>query len=216
MYKDPATREVTGIALDIYKAMASEMKVKLELIEDNWSTIIAGLQANKFDLTVPMAITPERSKVVSFTNPVAKEPTDVVMKKEDAASFKSMDDLDKSGKKVTTTMGSNTQFLVQKNFKNAEIVLVKSGPDSINQVLTNRADAWVAVHSSVVYALKEYPQLTAVRRIELPAEPIAFPTRPEDESLRSWINAFVSKQVSSGDLLRTFEKHGLDSSSMPS
>lgn len=216
LYRDPSTREIVGVAIDIYKAMADDLKVKLELVEDNWSTLIAGLQANKFDLTALMAITAERQKAVWFSEPIVKEPTDIVVRREDLAKYKAWADLDQPGKTVTTTMGSNTQFSAQKNFKNAEVVLVKAGPDSVNQLLTKRVEGWVAVHSAAAYALKEYPQLAVAPALGLPAEPIAFPVRPGDDALRAWLNGFIAKQVSSGDLLRTLQKYGLDSGSLPS
>ena len=215
LYRDPNSKQLTGISTDIFTEMARSMNVRLEFVEDSWSTLIAGLQAGKFDTAVPLAITAERQKAVDFSAPIAKETTDMVVRKEDVGKYSSWRELDVPGKKITTTLGSNTQFLLQRSFKNAELVLVKAGPDSISALASKRADAWAAVHSTVKYALKEHPQLGVIPGEVLAAEPIAFIVKPGDAGFKAWLNEFVGQMKTSGALLKIFQKYELDVSSMP-
>jgi ABC-type amino acid transport substrate-binding protein len=56
-YKDPKTGQVSGITADLMKDLAASMKVELQFVEDGWGTMIAGLQADKYDMLMPMALT---------------------------------------------------------------------------------------------------------------------------------------------------------------
>src|SRR5690554_1712067 len=53
MYRDPETNDLAGFAVDFINAMGKALDVKVRFVEDNWSTMIAGLQTSKFDVTLP-------------------------------------------------------------------------------------------------------------------------------------------------------------------
>src|SRR5690606_27519126 len=67
-YKDPKTNLVAGITADLMKDLAASMKVELRLVEDSWGTMVAGLQADKFDILMPMAVTPPRESAATFSD----------------------------------------------------------------------------------------------------------------------------------------------------
>lgn len=77
-----ATGEIVGFDVDIANALCEQIKRKCVFVESEWDSIIAGLQAKKFDVVISsMSITPERARVVDFTNRYYKTPSAVVVKK---------------------------------------------------------------------------------------------------------------------------------------
>lgn len=65
-----AQGELVGFDVDIAKALCAEMKAECTIVAQDWDGIIPGLKAHKYDAIVAsMSITPERSRVVSFTDP---------------------------------------------------------------------------------------------------------------------------------------------------
>jgi len=77
-----ATGEIVGFDVDIANALCEQIKRKCVFVESEWDSIIAGLQAKKFDVVISsMSITPERARVVDFTNRYYKTPSAIVVKK---------------------------------------------------------------------------------------------------------------------------------------
>ena len=72
----------TGFDVDIAEALCAEMKRKCVFVEQVWDSMIPGLQARKYDIIVSsMSITPERARVVDFTQRYYKTPSAIVVKK---------------------------------------------------------------------------------------------------------------------------------------
>ena len=66
--KDTKTGELVGFDVDIAKAIAAKLGVKPEFITTEWSGIIAGLQAGKFDVIVnQVGATDARKQVLDFS-----------------------------------------------------------------------------------------------------------------------------------------------------
>jgi ABC-type amino acid transport substrate-binding protein len=215
MYRDAKTQELSGVTVEVFGEMAKELRVKAEFVEDSWATLVAGLQAGKFDVTLPLVITPARAEVVTFTRPVTKTDIGVIVRKEDLAQYSTWQDLDKPDKKVSTTLGSAIQPVAQARFTKAQVLLVKAGPDSIAQVLSGRADAWVNDYDAFRHVLKEHAGLAVVPGPALGAQEVAFAVRKGDQAFQEWINRFIGEQRANGNLLRIIAKHGLTEMHIP-
>lgn len=65
-----ADGSLAGYDIDVANALCDEMKVKCEIIAQEWDGIIPGLLAQKYDAVIAgMSITPERLEKVDFTEP---------------------------------------------------------------------------------------------------------------------------------------------------
>ena len=77
-----ATGEIVGFDVDIANALCAQIQRKCVFVESEWDSIIPGLQAKKYDVIISsMSITPERARVVDFTNRYYKTPSAIVVKK---------------------------------------------------------------------------------------------------------------------------------------
>lgn len=64
-----------GYEIELTKLLCERMKVKCEVIAQEWSGIIPGLTVGKYDAIIAsMGVTEERKKVVAFSKPYAKAP----------------------------------------------------------------------------------------------------------------------------------------------
>ena len=62
--------KLVGFDVEIGEALAKKMNMKATPVTNPWETLIQGLQAKKYDVILgSMAITEERLKAVSFSNP---------------------------------------------------------------------------------------------------------------------------------------------------
>jgi ABC-type amino acid transport substrate-binding protein len=210
MYPDPEKRQLSGVTVDIFNEMAREMKVKVEFVEDSWATLVAGLQAGKFDVTMPLAVTPARAQVVTYTRPITKINVGLVTLAKNVAEYPNWQALDKPGKKIVTTLGSSIVLVVEGNLRQAQLLQVKANPESISHVLTGRADAWATALDSYRFIRKERPELAVVPGPPMGSQQVAFAVRQGEAPLQAWIDRFVADQRKNGNLLRIIRKHGFE------
>jgi polar amino acid transport system substrate-binding protein len=209
-YLDPQTKKLTGFAVDLTEEMAKSLEVKPEWVEDQWGTIIAGLQANRYDVTIPMGITLKRAYAVTYTAPFIQFHEGLMVPKKDVAKYKTWRDLDQPGIRITTTLGATPDTFLSKALVNAELVRAKDGPTSMNQVLTGRAHAWANSYEAFKKVLSERDDLAVVPGPPMQGTPTGYVLRQGDYHFRDWINYFLAEHRNTGALLRQMQKHGME------
>ena len=213
MYLDPQTRKQTGVTVAIGNALAEKLGVKAVFVETTWATMVAGLQAGQYDMTMPYIITEERAKVVTFTNPILRTNWGLMVPQSKVAQYKSWQDLNKPGIRITTTLGSSApRFL--KLLDKAEHLLMKDQTDSIAQLLTGQADAWLSQYDAFRAAQKQQPNLAVVPGPSLGYEDIALAISKDDIQLKNAIDNVFAELKSSGKLLALIKEFGLTESSI--
>lgn len=79
---DQATGQLVGFDVDVAKKMAELLGLQVQFKNPAWETIPAGLQQGKYDVSIgSMTITPERQKVLDFTDPYYYTSGQVFVKK---------------------------------------------------------------------------------------------------------------------------------------
>ena len=139
---DEKTNKLVGMGPDIAEEMAKALgNVKIEWVADSWATIIAGIQASKFDIAIPLGVSLERAMVVAYTKPLMLEANTFLINKKDAAKFKTHDDINQPGVKVSVSLGSTTDIYLTRLFKKPEITRYRSTPESLLALVHGKVDA---------------------------------------------------------------------------
>lgn len=150
-YKD-AQGNLTGFDVDIAKAVAAKLNLKPEFVLTEWSGILAGLQANKYDVIVnEVAITPERQKSIAFSAPYVYSTPQIIVKKSGAFSPKTLADL--KGKRVGSSLGSNYEAQL-KAAGGINIVTYPGAAEVLADLSTGRIDAGYNDRLLVSYLIK--------------------------------------------------------------
>src|SRR5215470_16226267 len=104
-FRNPKTGVIEGIDADLAKELAKELGAELEIVESNFGTFIADLQANKCEIGMfGVGATLKRAQAVEFSKPYLVTNIYGVTRK--GGSIKSWDDIDKPGVKAAVTLGS--------------------------------------------------------------------------------------------------------------
>jgi polar amino acid transport system substrate-binding protein len=144
VFKDSQSGKLEGIVIQIGKEAAKRLGVKFEVAETGWDTIIAGLQANKYDVALAgLFETDQRKKVVDFVT-FGEEGIAFLVRKDNAA-ITTVEDIDKSGVMIGTVTGSGSEQMIKDHFKHAEIksILSPTGGSGAppEEVISGRVDA---------------------------------------------------------------------------
>ncbi len=130
----------TGFDIELVEALAGAMGKKVEWIDIDFKGLIPALQAGRADIAVSaIYITPERSKVVDFTDPYYAGGL-VVLTKADGP-IKSLKDLD--GRKVSVQVGTKSVNYLKEHLPKVQRVEVEKNQEMFNLVQIGRADAAV-------------------------------------------------------------------------
>lgn len=104
--------ELDGFDIDVAKAMAQRLGLKLKLSTPGWETIVAGSWRGRWDLCIcSMSPTTERAKVLNFPVQYYSSPAVLVVHKDDHR-IESIADI--SGKRVGVGLGSSYETYLSK------------------------------------------------------------------------------------------------------
>ncbi len=208
MVMDDKTKKLTGMGPDIVEELAKALgDVKIEWVADNWATLPAGLQANKFDLTFPLGVTYQRALAVEFTNDMMREAMYFMIKKKDTSKFKSFEDVDQPGVKVCTTLGSYVDTELTPLLKKAEYIRYKSSPEGLMALVVGRSDVWANAASALLDAMKAQPDVTVIKK-HWAVGRLCIAVPQGDQVFLNFLNVFVAKMKETGRLEQIYKKYG--------
>lgn len=150
--KDAKTGELVGFDVDIAKAVAAKLGVKPEFITTEWSGIIAGLQAGKFDVIVnQVGVTDARKQVLDFSPAYTYSGAELIQRKDDDRQFKSLEDL--KGKKLGVGLGTNYMDMA-KSVPGIDVKTYPGAPEYLRDLAAKRLDAALNDKLMLAYLMK--------------------------------------------------------------
>jgi cystine transport system substrate-binding protein len=144
--------ELVGYDVDIAKAVAAKLGVKPEFVTTEWSGIIAGLQANKFDVIVnQVGITDARKQALDFSPAYTYSAAQLIQRKDDSRQFSSLEDL--KGKKLGVGLGTNYMDMA-KSVPGIDVKTYPGAPEYLRDLAAGRLDAALNDRLMLAYLLK--------------------------------------------------------------
>lgn len=162
-YKDPKTGKVEGFDVDIAKAISKKIfgdKVKVELKEVTSKTRIPMLQNGDVDMVVAtMTITPDRKKVVDFSDVYFDAGQSLLVKK--GSKIKSVKDLTK-GTKVLTVKGATSGDNVKKAAPDTTVLEYENYQEAFTALKSGKGDALTTDNSILLGMAAQDPNYQVV------------------------------------------------------
>ena len=134
-----AAGDLVGFDVEIGRAVAKHLGVEAEFVEGPWDGLIAGVDANRYDVVInQVGITEERQAKYDFSEPYIASKAALVVRGDntDITSFESL-----AGKTSAQSLTSNFGKLAQEY--GAELVGTEGFDQSIALVIQGRADATI-------------------------------------------------------------------------
>lgn len=134
-----ATGALVGFDVEIGREIAERIGVEPEFVEGPWDGLIAGIDANRYDVVInQVGITEERQAKYDFSEPYIASRAALIVRadNEDILSFEDLE-----GKRAAQTLTSNYGQMAEE--AGAELVGTEGFDQSIALVLQGRADATI-------------------------------------------------------------------------
>lgn len=158
--KDLATGEWSGIMIDLAKNLATKLGAKLEISETTWGNAVLDLQSNKIDIFFGLNPTPQREKVIAFSQPLFNNAYSLIAKK--GFSPKTWAEMDTPAVTIAVDVGSSYDNLVTTMYTKAKILRFEKSADATLAVQTGRADVQPLVVTLSAGIVKKNPGIGQV------------------------------------------------------
>lgn len=151
-FKDPKTGQLSGYDVDVARIVAAKLGLKPEFVTTEWSAILAGLGAGKYDVIVSqVGINPKREQAFDFSTPYTFSSPQLIVRRNDSAVYRSLADL--KGKKVGVGQGSVFEQQA-KAVPGIEVRSYPAAPENLQDLAFGRIDAALNDSLMVAYLLK--------------------------------------------------------------
>jgi polar amino acid transport system substrate-binding protein len=142
--KDPKTGTYSGVFADLCRDFGEKvLKVKVEYVDTTWDNIVAGLQSEKWDMSLALNNTPERAKAISFSEPAVDYSVTFTYNKNNpklAKPIHAIADIDKPGVSVTVMSGTAQDKAISAILKQATIMRLPGFDETRLALMSKRAD----------------------------------------------------------------------------
>jgi polar amino acid transport system substrate-binding protein len=200
-FKDIATGEWSGSAIDMAKSIAAIWDAKLEYIESTYGNSVLDLQANKVDLAFALNPTPQRALSIGFTKPMIIHPFGCVAKK--GFNPTSWADINKPDIRVVVDLGSLHEVSARRFAPKSQITAFKTRDEAILAMQAGRADVDVLAAMLGITAIAKNPGLGTYRILSNPT--VALPSclgvrREPDTRFREVVDAWLDMNRGTGQI----------------
>ncbi|QOV69694.1 transporter substrate-binding domain-containing protein [Citrobacter sp. BDA59-3] len=192
-----------GYDVDLAKALAKEMGVKLEMVNTTSANRIPNLQTNKVDVVFcNFTRNLERAKEIGFTHPYVVASEAMLVRKE--SGIKSAHDM--TGKTIATVKGSTNGDEVRSMGIEVKIQEYDSSQAAILAVKQGQADAMIEDNNFLAYQARLDPTLTVTNEALVPLEYNAFGVKQGDQVWLNYLNEFLFEINASGENATLYQK----------
>ena len=145
--------KLTGYDVEVTRAVADKLGVKVEFKETRWDSMMAGLKAGRFDVVANQVglTSPERQATFDKSEPYSWSGAVLVARKD--SNIKSIDDI----KGVKTAQSLTSNYGEKAKAAGAELVPVDGLAQSLTLIEQKRADATLNDELAVLDYLKKNP-----------------------------------------------------------
>ncbi len=150
-FKDQKTGQLAGYDVDVAKLLAARLGLKPVFVTTEWSAILAGLAAGKYDVIISqVGITTKRMQAFSFSDPYTYSSPQLIVRKSDTTSYAKLSDL--KGKKVGVGQGSVFEQQA-KGVPGIDVRSYPAAPENLQDLAVGRIDAALNDSLMVAYLL---------------------------------------------------------------
>ena len=209
--KDPATNKYKGFDIDVMKELAKDLGVKVKFVPAEWKTIVAGITANRYDISTSVTKTPKRAEVAGFTETYYKYGTVPLVLKKNLKKYSTWESLNNKKVTIATTLGTSQEEKAKEFFPKSKLKSVEAPARDFQEVLAGRADGNITSSTEANKLIIKYPQLAIVDDGEKNPAYLAMMVPKNDKIWNNYVSKWIKDKKDSGFFNTLLAKYNLKS-----
>ena len=209
--KDPATNKYKGFDIDVMKELAKDLGVKVKFVPAEWKTIVAGITADRYDISTSVTKTPKRAEVAGFTETYFKYGTVPLVLKKNLKKFPTWDSLNNKKVKIATTLGTSQEEKAKEFFPKSKLRSIEAPARDYQEVLAGRADGNITSSLEANKLVIKYPQLAIVPDGGKNPAFLAMMVPKGDKVWNDYVSNWIKRKQTSGFFMTLEVKYNLKS-----
>jgi len=207
--------QYVGIDVEVLKRMAADLGVKLNIINGEFATAVAGIAADKWDIVPAMCITDARKKVIDFSESYITIGATFVALKDNPKNLTTIASFNRPEVTFAVPSGSWSESVAMEAAPKAtrKAFGQTTSSDLVQEVVAGRADA-VVLDTPIQITLAEgaYPGKFRIvpgrnEPLDVKACKIGYGYMKGADKFGAYINSFLTKLRNSGELAKLNEEY---------
>ncbi len=195
-----AQGQFQGLDVDMAESLAKALGVKLDIVPTAWPTLMADLQAQKYDVGMGgITVTLDRAKLAFFSTPVMQTGKTAIARCGDKDRFATLAEIDQPGVRVITNPGGTNERFDRANLHQAEVAVFPNNATIFDELVARHADVMITDAVETRLQQKLHPELCAIH----PDTPfdhaqLAY-LLPRDVALQQFVDTWLHVADESGE-----------------
>jgi ABC-type amino acid transport substrate-binding protein len=197
-----------GFDVDLAKALAGAMRVKLEIKAMPFGELIAALEKDEIDMVISgMSITPERTEQVSFVGPYMMSGKSILTKNSVLAKASQVEDFNRKDLKLVALSNSTSASFARAVAPEASLTEVVSYDQGVAMLVAGEADVMIADMPICVLSVMRYPDAGLITLDKpLTIEPIGIAVSKDDAQFLNLVDNYLDTYAKTGVLAKLRKK----------
>ena len=211
-YLDPGTNTIQGIMVDLIEAIGKDVGFEPKVNAISFSALISSLTTKRIDIiSAAMVKTPERAKIVAFSDPVLAYGEGLVVRDEDTKAYTSFADM--KGMTMGIQLGTAYVEPAVSSGMFREIKQYDSSANMLKDLQNKRVDA-VLLDYPIAKKTLEQPSFQGMHLVEsykpVVVRDVALVVRKDDTERLQALNIAIRKLKAEGVINKILKKWGLE------
>jgi cyclohexadienyl dehydratase len=213
-YKDAKTGQWSGVFVDLTNELATWLKLKVEMVEVQWPTVVPSLKRGDCDMYGgSLVYNAPRAAEIAFIRPQWAKGVNAIVKKEDASKFHQPSDLNSPDVTIAVVAGTSENEVARRSFPKAKLLPLQVNSNIQIMESVRRGDAvaallpkitldwWLAVPENNTWGQMAFPGT------EFAASPNGWAVRYGDPDWARFLDNFSNWASASGLIAQLYEKY---------
>lgn len=194
---------IVGIDAEIAGKIAEKLGMKLEIIDTEFGSIVAGVQTGKYDMGMAgMTVTEERKASVDFTTSYATGIQSIIVTGDSAIA--TLDDL--TGKKIGVQQDTTGHIYAADEFGDEMVIPFNKGADAVAALKTGKVDC-VIIDNEPAKSFVQANEGLKILDSDYAVEDYAICIAKENTELLEKVNKALEELIADGSVKAIVDKY---------